>query len=294
MQSMTGFGRGEEQDGDWTVSVELSGVNRKQSEIVINLPRAFNQYETELRQMIAASISRGRVAVSVGISAQSAVEYVGDVLNEALVVQQSHIFQRIREISGQAVPETIADYMRLSDILKKDSLENTDAATCLAPLKKALQTALSDFLVMRGQEGRILKEDILSRIEKLEAMRISIEEYAPQVLLRYRDQLIKRLEELGIVELDLGDERVLKELAIFAERCDIAEECTRLAAHFTQFRLKAESGEAVGRPLDFLCQEINREFNTIASKANDAVLAHCVVEAKTELEKIREQVQNIE
>ena len=146
---------------------------------------------------------------------------------------------------------------------------------------------------MRAAEGARLRADLATRLATIEEHADSIAGRAPRVLAHHRDQLRQRLDDAGL-PLPLDDERLLKEIALTADRCDISEETDRLRSHFTEFRRIMDSGQPAGRPLDFLCQEINRELNTIGSKANDAGLAHLVVAAKTELEKIREQAQNIE
>ena len=293
MNSMTGFGRAECQQDGWKVSVELSGVNRKQTEIALSLPRGFSSLETGVRQRLTQAISRGRVNAQISITRDKGLESVG-VLNEELVRSYGEMFARISELVGRPLSESAQDYLRLPDVLLSEaSSPELEPELCTSLLERALEEALEGFLEMRGQEGLALKEDILTRLAFLEERREQILEQAPLVVARYRELLLKRLQESGL-SLDWSDERLLKEVGIFAERCDIAEEGTRLKSHFELFRQKCESAEPVGRPLDFLCQEINREFNTVASKANDSVLAHCVVEAKTELEKIREQIQNIE
>jgi len=148
-------------------------------------------------------------------------------------------------------------------------------------------------MAMRASEGGHLKKDTLDRLSSLESEAKEIEVYSPTVLNKYRENLHKRLQESGL-EIDLTDERLLKEIGLFAEKCDISEEITRLDSHFIKFREYLDSDQPAGRSLDFLCQELNREFNTIGSKANDAQLAQHVVNAKTQLEKIREQIQNVE
>ena len=157
----------------------------------------------------------------------------------------------------------------------------------------ALESALSDLVAMRCAEGAHLRDDLLRRLGRLQANVADIEHRAPAVAERYRENLHKRLAAGGL-DIDLDDERVLREIGLFAERCDISEEITRLESHFVQCTKYFDSEEPVGRSLDFLAQEMNRELNTIGSKANDAGIAQDVVEAKTELEKIREQVQNVE
>ena len=158
---------------------------------------------------------------------------------------------------------------------------------------EALKAALKDFTAMRAAEGANLKADVLGKLDTLEQFRLSIAEHAPSVPVRLREAMLKRLAEADL-SVSADDERIIREVALFADKCDISEEITRLSSHFDQFRTLCGSSAPAGRPLDFLCQEIFREFNTIGSKANDSTLAHLVVAAKTELEKIREQVQNIE
>lgn len=295
MNSMTGFGRGETRNEEMNISVELSGVNRKQSEISINLPRGLSELETKVRQTISASISRGRVGVSVSVE-KVGIAAADLLLDEEKVDAYNKVFLHLQEIAGKSgltvPPPTLRDYMNIPDVLSGSNAEwNTEAVDTLLTL--ALEAALQGFISMRRQEGEHIRQDLLSRLGNLEKTVDAMKELAPQVVIRFRENLHRRLNEAGI-SLDLNDERLIKELGIFAERCDVAEEFTRLKSHFAQFRTKCGSDEPAGRPLDFLCQEIFREFNTIGSKANDAQLAHYVVSTKTELEKIREQVQNIE
>lgn len=288
---MTGFGRCEMSDHNISLGVELTGINRKQTEIVINLPRNWSALETEIRQKIGESISRGRVNVLIApVHSESSAPEVK--LNEELALAYMRAFDRIKEMRGGQVSESLTDYLRIPELMvnPQDVLKDEEVKPLLF---STLEKALEMFLAMREAEGEHLKQDLLARIGQLRSYVNEMGEYAPEVVSRYREMLMKRLEEAGL-PLDLQDERLVKEIAIFAERCDISEEFTRLESHFVQFESKCALDEAVGRPLDFLCQEMNREFNTIGSKANDARLAHLVVASKTELEKIREQVQNIE
>lgn len=292
MNSMTGFGRGEAHDADYSVTVELSGVNRKQAEIALNMPRNLLVLETQIRQNILSRISRGRVSAS--ISVEKAAKAQDEVLlDEVKAAAYAKLFQRLSEIAGKPLVESVSDYMRIPGMDLSDSAEEPDEQKLGELINQALNSAMEGFLTMRGQEGENLKADLLSRLEILQSIVTQMKEFAPQIIVRFRESLHRRLNEAGIA-VDLNDDRLIKELGIFAERCDVQEEFTRLESHFEQFRIRCSSSEPVGRPLDFLCQEIFREFNTIGSKANDAQLAHLVVAAKTELEKIREQVQNIE
>lgn len=292
MNSMTGFGRGEARDDKYNVSVELSGVNRKQSEVAISMPRNLTVLETSVRQLVLSSISRGRVSVSISIErAEGAALNVS--LDEEKATAYAALFSRLAEVAGRPLVESVSDYMRIPGMETGDNTGEIDAEGVAPLVDAALQSAMEGFLQMREKEGENLKKDMLVRLGILSGFIDEMKGHSLQVVERYRELLHKRLNEAGI-SVDLGDERVIKEIGIFAERCDITEEFTRLGSHFTLFRAKCSLPEPVGRPLDFLCQEIFREINTIGSKANDASLAHLVVEAKTELEKIREQIQNIE
>jgi uncharacterized protein (TIGR00255 family) len=199
---------------------------------------------------------------------------------------------RVEELTQTAPALTTADLLRLGILTESANVQETPEEAW--PIVEAtLKQALADFLAMRATEGENLKGDLLAKLSLLEEHRERIMELAPAVPERLREAMMKRLEDAGL-PVDLGDDRLIREIAIFADKCDVTEETTRLASHFAQFRSLCDGDVPAGRSLDFLCQEIFREFNTIGSKANDATLAHLVVSAKTELEKIREQVQNIE
>lgn len=288
---MTGFGRAEHATKNTVARVEVSSVNRKQGEVVIQLPRAHAELEASLRKDVMERLSRGRVHVSIQIEKPD--EVTGAMrINTSLARALETAFGQLSEAIDREVKPSSADFLRVSDILQfDDETVNTDHA--LEAIKPALETALDQMIAMRAQEGKHLQDDIEARIATLEAAAGEIATHAPSVLLRHRENLHRRLTESGL-EINLEDERIIKEIALFADRCDITEEITRLGSHFEKFRSLLAADEPVGRPLDFLCQELNREFNTIGSKANDATLAQLIVHAKTELEKIREQVQNIE
>lgn len=289
---MTGFGRGEAHDSDYTVTVELSGVNRKQAEIALNIPRNLAVLETGIRQSVLSRVSRGRVSVSVNVErGESELDNIR--LDERKAIAYAALFKKLSEIAGRPLVEGVSDYMRIPGMEVSSAMDSPDEKVLEGLINKALLEAMEGFLEMRKKEGANLSEDLLNRLKTLEGIVGRMKEFAPGIVHRFRESLHRRLNESGIA-VDLDDERLIKELGIFAERCDVQEEFTRLESHFEQFRTRCASDEPVGRPLDFLCQEIFREFNTIGSKANDAQLAHLVVAAKTELEKIREQVQNIE
>lgn len=288
---MTGFGRGTAATETWQATVEISTVNRKQAEVVVQAPRELSELDARIRKTVLAVLSRGRIQISIVID-RALTSATGFTIDPALALAFSSAFAELGKIVGHAVTPTAADYLRQPGILAIGSGE-VDAEDAWLAIEPALFHALAQLAAMRAREGADLKADFLVRISTLRELARQIADGAPQRPIRQRELLTKRLRDSGL-ELDPSDERVAREIALFADRCDISEEITRLDSHFAKFLEYLHATEAPGRALDFLCQELFREFNTIGSKANDAAIAQRIVEAKTELEKIREQVQNIE
>lgn len=291
MHSMTGFGRGTAATDRWHATVEAGSINRKQAEVVVQAPRELNGLENSIRKVVLGVVSRGRIQVSIHLEPADGADAAVRV-NATLARAFHEAFVQLGEVVGHPVEPCAADYLRQPGLMNLGTGE-IDAESAWLAIEPALADALAGLSSMRETEGRHLKEDFLTRLETLAAFTARIAAEAPSRPLRQRDLLMKRLRDSGL-ELDVSDERVVKELAVFADRCDVSEELTRLDSHFAKFREYLDSAEAPGRALDFLCQELFREFNTIGSKANDAGIAQIIVEAKTELEKIREQVQNVE
>ena len=291
MHSMTGFGRGSATADEGTATVEIACVNRKQAEVVVQSAREFTELEPKIRKAVLNTISRGRIQVSIQFERP-----LGDAapvrVDLRLVEALETAFESISAHTGRKVAPDAADFLRAPGLIRIED-GGVSAETAWGPIEKALEVAIEQVLVMRKNEGDDLARDLSTRLDLLEKTAAAIAALAPGRPERYREQLFKRLRDAGL-ELDLNDERVLRELSVFADRCDVSEEVTRLDSHFRKFREYMAGAEPAGRPLDFLCQEIHREFNTIGSKAADAAIAQHVVEAKTELEKIREQVQNVE
>ncbi len=255
--------------------------------------RLFQQCRLEgrIRKTVLATVSRGRIQVSINLDrAQGTAATIQ--LDAALARAFHNAFIDLGKTVGHALLPTASDYLRQPGIIMLGNGEIDSEHAWLA-IEPALKDALAALASMRESEGRHLKEDFLTRIDTLLSFTAKIADDAPGRPVRQRELLAKRLREAGL-DLDPADERVAKELALFADRCDVSEELTRLDSHFAKFREYLGAAEAPGRALDFLCQEMFREFNTIGSKANDAGIAQTIVEAKTELEKIREQVQNVE
>ncbi len=291
LKSMTGFGEGAATASGIRVAVELSSVNRKQLDININLPRNLVTLDAQVQRSIREEFSRGRVSGIIRVdAADGSAESVK--VNEKLAAQY---VDRIRHA---------AEKLKLTDDLGSEAIsrlpgvvtvEQDEMAADLVSevLESALSKALKGLAKMRATEGKALEKDLRERIILLDDYVKAIRKLAPTVVSGYREKLFQRLEEAGLDDL-ASDERIVKEVALFADRCDISEELTRLKSHMAQTRKLLRSTEPVGRTLDFLCQELFREINTVGSKANEVEITRHVVAFKTELERIREQVQNIE
>ncbi len=291
MKSMTGFGRGEVTAGGLRFSVELASVNRKQSDIVINVPRELPELEPLLRGMIAPRVSRGRVSVQVKIEqAKSATS----ALKVDATLAQAYVdgLKEVAKATGLPLSFSAADMLRAPGVFTMTG--TAPVADDVWPhLEKAAQKACDTWDKARVAEGAELKKDLEARMRTLAEVAEGIRKLAPRVVDQHRTHLHKKLADTGL-EIDLNDERLLKEIALFAERSDISEENARFESHLKQFGAALKSKEAAGRSMDFLCQELHRELNTTGAKASDAEISHLVVLGKTEVEKLREQVQNIE
>ena len=288
---MTGFGRGEATANGWAVEAELAGVNRKQLDVAVTLPAGIAELEPEIRGILTESTSRGRIGLKVSLCHTDGSD-TRLVFDRELARQYIAAAKTISEDSGIDPRLTAADLFRAPGIFRIDE-DGADPEDVREALVGAVENALVQLVRMQKEEGENLRVDLLSRIDHIVSEVGEIRKIAPRVPQQHRENLHKRLADSGI-EIDLDDERILREFAVFSERSDISEELTRIDSHVGQFRSYLQSEEPVGRSLDFLCQEFNRELNTIGSKANDAAIAQHIVNAKTELEKIREQVQNVQ
>jgi uncharacterized protein (TIGR00255 family) len=291
MNSMTGYGGGECSQDGFKVAVELSSVNRKQSEISISLPRELEVLEAQIRDEINRRVARGRVTARVSIHATEGREAVQ--VNRALAKAYATELRKLAKELKLAGEVSLDLLVRAPGVLESDA-QVGDAVAFWPPVHKALEQALATLLKMRGREGANLRKDLCERIAALRKSVARVRKEAPLVQNRYREQLLERIRNAGLEELKIDEERLLKEVVYFADRSDISEELTRLQSHFQQFDDCLKSAEPVGRTLDFLAQEMNREINTIGSKANDSAISREVVALKAELEKFREQAQNVE
>jgi len=293
MKSMTGYGWGEDADDGFKVTVELSSVNRKQSEIAVNLPRELEVLEAQIRDQINRAVARGRITARVSLHAGEGMEAARVHVNRALAKAYANELSRLAKelkLTGSLSLDTL---MRAPGVLQTNE-ELADAEDFWPSVHRALAKALDMLVKMRVREGANLRKDLSQRIAVMQKSVVRVKKEAPLVQKRYREQLLELIKTAGLNGSPLDDERLLKEVVYFADRSDISEEITRLESHFQQFHDCVKSGEPVGRTLDFLAQEINREVNTIGSKANDARISREVVVLKTELEKFREQAQNVE
>ncbi len=289
--SMTGYGRGVCSKYDYSVTIDLKSVNHRYLEFYFKIPKAYSFLEDKLRREISAKISRGKVEVTLIIEKLSLEENRVE-LNKSLVASYLKGFQELKNefaIDGELKLSTIISF---PDIFK-NTQPAEDQEKLVQIAGEALQQAIKALIETRKTEGVGLANDIRNKLQTLDEYRQSLFEYSPSVVLTYQEKLTKRIQELtGGVELDPG--RLAMEVAIFADKSDINEELVRLESHLQQILHILKLDEPIGRKLDFIIQELNREINTIGSKANDLKIAQIVINFKSELEKIREQIQNIE
>lgn len=292
LRSMTGFGRGSAAGHGMLVEVEISAVNRRQFDNQVGVPRVLEPLESRIAEEIQGSIHRGR------LTGEIKLQHTQSVRRHALRVDEELAASYLRELRAAAkrlgLPDdlTIGSLLDLPDVVQLAHPE-ADLEKAWPVVQRALRQALRGLVRMRTQEGLALERDLKRRLGDLRDKVARIRTQAPQVAEQYRRSLVERIRAAG-VETPLDEERLAREVALYADRCDITEELTRLDSHLDHWASLMRAREASGKSLDFLAQEMFREINTIGSKANDAGIVQVVVGFKTELERIREQVQNIE
>ena len=291
MKSMTGYGRGECARDGFKITAELGAVNRRQSEISVNLPRELEMLEAPVRDAINARVARGRVTARITIHAAGGKisARINVPLAKAYAAELNRLAKQLKLSGGVSLDHIV----RAPGVFQSDE-ELAGAETVLPVVEKALRQGLDALVKMREREGAHLSRDLTARIEIMRCAVEKIQKQAPLTAENYRRHLLERIKSAGIEAIAPDDERLLKEVVVFADRSDISEELTRLQSHFQQFEDCRKAKEPVGRTLDFLAQEMNREINTIGSKANDALISREVVTLKAELERFREQAQNVE
>lgn len=291
---MTGYGRASLRVANTDLTVEINAVNRRGLEVFVSGPEEWTGLERVVTPWVRERCERGKIAVTIRAQTGGAEPVSGFSWDREAVAATLRRLEQEAHGLNVAFKADEQLLLRLAELHKtrREGLPTLDDESVQTALKKAVDAALVALVAMRVKEGKALESDMRERIAILAGLAENIRTHAADNVVRYRDALLARLRQSGL-ELDVEDERVLKELALFADRCDIVEELTRLASHFAQFT-SCFGEKAVGRKLDFLCQEINREFNTVGSKANRVEITRSVIEAKNELERIREQVQNLE
>lgn len=289
MKSMTGYGRATAALGRFSLTVQANSVNRKVLDLTVVMPSGWDELEAEVRDAVRDVAARGKVHVRIELAGDSAGKADWDQDAAAETLAQLRSLAESQSIPFTPTPELL---WQIANNQRSGTLSLEDETTRDIVLS-ALSEALRAFAAMRAKEGESLLIDFLGRLETLQRLVESVATRAPAVAPAYRDQLLKRLADSGL-EFDLNDERVLKEIAFFAERCDVTEEITRLRSHLEQFSALLRSDGEIGRKAEFILQEIGREVNTIGSKANDLEIARHVIEMKNELDRVREQIANVE
>ena len=289
---MTGFGRGECQEDDYTYQAEVRSVNNRFIEINTRLPKAYLDLEQPLKKLIKSYCSRGSISltISIGNSNENTGEWEVKP-NLSLATQYAAALNQIRDTLKLEGEIDLKSLSGLRDIIKIEPL-SVDPAKHELIINIATE-ALTSLKKMREEEGENLQKDLAHRIDTIENYATEIESRHPEVTKEYQNRLKEKIKSLN-EGLDPDETRLAQEVALFADRCDVTEEITRLKSHLNQFRNFFNAKEPIGRKLEFITQEINREVNTTGSKSNDIIISNKVIEIKSELEKIREQVQNIE
>lgn len=291
IRSMTGYGRSQQTLDGREILVEIKSVNHRYFEFSARVPRAYGYLEEKLKSFLQGKVSRGKIEISVNIYNIEGKDALIEV-NSSIAKGYVDALRRANEILELKDDITLSNLIRLPDIF--NVIKNTeDEEVIWNDVKVAAEDALNSFVSMREAEGVKMREDVEQRLDYIEKLVEKVEERSPMVTEAYRERLYNKLSEI-LNDKKIDEQRILTEAAVFSEKTAVDEETVRLKSHINQFRNLLEINEPVGRKLDFLIQEFNRESNTIGSKAQDVEIIKIVVELKSEIEKIREQIQNIE
>jgi uncharacterized protein (TIGR00255 family) len=290
--SMTGFGRGESSSNGYQVTVEIKTLNSRYLDISVRMPQSIQDKEIKLKENVQKHLSRGKVNLNINVDRSKSAG--PDIkLNEELVKSYSSILRNLRSTGNIDEPITVGDLLQFNDIFETRKEDEEEVRIIWECTKIALETALDNLNTMRQNEGRELKEDLSNLVTGISSLLDEVivlsDKRAPEI----REKLKTRIQKM-ITEEQIDPDRMEMEIAMLVDKMDINEEVIRLQSHLKFFLEALEAEEPVGRRLNFLCQEINRELNTIGSKANDSTVAHHIVLGKEKLEQVREQVQNIE
>lgn len=291
LKSMTGYGRHEAVADGKKILVEIKSVNHRFSDYNIKVPRYMGFLEDKVRKYASEYITRGKVDIYVNV--ESYGESDKDIiLNEELAKNYIDVLYELRDKFGLKDDISVSNVAAYADIFKTERREDNEEEIWKLT-KDVLEKAMTAFTEMREREGGRIEKDLRARIDYMKELAVKVDEYSPQTVKDYRDRLYAKIKEL-VEDREIEETRLLTEVAIFADKVAVNEETVRLGSHFEEFYKILDSGEPAGRRLDFLIQEINREVNTIGSKAQDINIAKIVVTLKGEIEKLREQIQNIE
>ena len=291
IRSMTGFGRGSSEKDGKSFTIEIKSVNHRYFETNIRMPRVLIAFEDKIRKIIGEKVKRGKLDVFV-TQGNYDKEDVEAYLNEKLVESYMSCFEVLKDKYDLRDDVSVVQIARLPEVMTLKQKEE-DISEAFQQIEIALTEALEALLFMREREGEKLLEDVISKCELINGLVEKVQERAPFVVCEYKEKLAQRLNALH-KEVEFDENRVAMEVAIFADKAGIDEEIVRLKSHIMQMKETLILDEPIGRKLDFIIQEMNRETNTIASKANDLEILNIVINMKSEIEKIREQIQNIE
>ncbi len=291
IKSMTGYGSAKGVSGATDITVELKSVNNRYLDCNIRMPRVYSSIEDSLKASVTRSISRGKVDVYINVDSSKA-DNVTVRVNKPVADAYMAVLRSLSDEYNLDSSVSAIEFARFPDVLQLEKSE-TDTDVLSNDISNVLEQALKDFDTMRTREGENLANDIAQRLTEIERLTNKAEECSPKSVTDYRAKLEAKMNEV-LQSKEIDTSRILMEAAIFADRVAVNEETVRLKSHIQQLRTMLKSHEPVGRKLDFMIQELNREANTIGSKGNDVEMAHIVVDLKAEIEKIREQAQNIE
>ena len=292
MKSMTGYGRAKEERDGKTITVELRAVNHRYLDVNIRMPKKLNFFETAIRNLLKQSVQRGKVDIFISYEdlseSQVALKY-----NETLAGEYLRYFHEMEESFGLENDIRVSTLSRCPEVLTMEE-QAVDEEELWNELKQALDGAISQFVETRGTEGENLKKDLIEKLDGMVKLADQIEERSPQILSEYRQKLETKVKEL-LADTQIEEGRIAAEVVMFADKICTDEEVVRLRSHILHMKETLQSDESgIGRKLDFIAQEMNREANTILSKANDLETSNIGIDLKTEIEKVREQIQNIE
>ncbi|HIS06452.1 MAG TPA: YicC family protein [Candidatus Choladocola avistercoris] len=291
IKSMTGFGRCELSEGERKVSVEIKTVNHRYLDVAMKMPKKLNFFDSAIRTVLKEYLQRGKVDVFVTYEDLSESN-VSLVYNQKVAEQYVKYFRQMEEQFGLENDMKVSVLARCPEVLVMEE-QQEDEEEIWQLLEKAVRGACEKVVETRVREGEALKCDLLAKLDEMLRMTAFIEERSPQIMAEYRQKLEAKVQDL-LTDAQTDESRIAMEVTLFADKICVDEEIVRLRSHVEATKAALESGGSIGRKLDFIAQEMNREANTTLSKANDLEISNCAIDLKTEIEKVREQIQNIE